>query len=1034
MTIRERLQKSCKTLARAAWRLGLTALLSSGMPLEGAAAKDEAGWMRQADSVFRPVAPDIDLPDVLIPNAFAEDSRGFLWIGEQSGLHRWDGYTLKNYLPDRIHAGSMKDVFVECLHRDARGTLWIGTAAGGLGRYDPANGTVKPVLPHAFTNDMRHIWSIDADGVGGLWLATGAGLFHLNAEATSLARPFQDPAAEPLLRNQAALAVLRDRNGVLWVGTQGGLLHGTASNTRFLALELPTRKGGPVAVSHLMQDSAGRIWAGTRQNGAYLIAPDQLHAQPVAATVPQDPATVATEINALLEVSPGQVWIGTYGNGIYEVSGGDTLNGRWIHHRPDVAASLPSDSVQALYRDRSGLVWVGSEGGLSQFTPDSGAIESFFGDPNRKDGLAAENVMAVLAMPDGSLWAGSQGKGYDVLQDTGTVTGQLSGRRVFSMVAAPQGGVLVGTDGGLFWADANGHPRTELAIPGNDGVEDVRALRVLNGTIWLGGRDDGLWLLTMAPDGRLSLKRHFDGGQIGGGGVRVIEPAPDGRVAVGADDGFSLIDPATGAIERVLNDPANPASLSAGRVVSFLTDRFGRLWVGDDESGIDVLEGRDAQGHPVFRHVGLSDGLPNADINKMLADRAGRIWVSTDNGLAVVDPGDLSVKPLRRADGVAIKGYWNNAGDATEDGALVFGGIGGITVVRPDAILPWHYQPPVSITNVKLGGKEVDLPLSGDGSGTQWLLVPPLTTALAVEFAALDYSAPERNRYRYRLDGFDSGWTETDALHRVASYTNLPPGDYTLHLGGSNRDGIWAPRETLLHIRVLPAWYQATWFRALAGGSLATLLLAAIYAWSYVVRRRQHDLERQVAERTAELSASQKQLHQFAYFDSLTALQNRRAFIENFRSMIETSSAADRQFALMLIDLDNFKQVNDAFGHDTGDALLVQAAGRLRDAVREDDFLARLGGDEFAVLLANVHDREIIERLCTRVVDALAAPITINGHSLQAGASVGVALFPDHGRTQEDLYRHVDQALYEAKRAGRGAWRWYGSGRIRVAR
>jgi diguanylate cyclase (GGDEF)-like protein len=136
----------------------------------------------------------------------------------------------------------------------------------------------------------------------------------------------------------------------------------------------------------------------------------------------------------------------------------------------------------------------------------------------------------------------------------------------------------------------------------------------------------------------------------------------------------------------------------------------------------------------------------------------------------------------------------------------------------------------------------------------------------------------------------------------------------------------------------------------------------------------------------------------------------------------------------MLIDLDNFKQVNDAFGHDTGDALLVQAAGRLRDAVREDDFLARLGGDEFAVLLANVHDREIIERLCTRVVDALAAPITINGHSLQAGASVGVALFPDHGRTQEDLYRHVDQALYEAKRAGRGAWRWYGSGRIRVAR
>ncbi len=1031
--LRAGLRALCDPLARVAWLC-----LCIAWPAETAAAHGEAGWLREAESIFRPVAQDIDLPDVLIPDAIVEDAKGFIWVGEESGLHRWDGYSLKTYVPDRVHADAMQDVYIQCLHRDTRGALWIGTVSGGLGRYDSARDSFRPVLPKTFTGDMRHIWAIDDDGAGGLWLGTGAGLFHLNADATALSRPFQDAqgASGPL--SEAVLSVLRDTAGVLWIGTKSGLLRGAASNARFVPVQFPTPAGRPVTVSHLMQDSAGRIWAGTYQHGAYVIGANQRQAQLVAATAPQDQGSVATEITALLEVAPGQVWIGTYSRGIFEVNGGDTLHGRWLHHRPDIPYSLPSESVQSLYRDSAGLVWVGTEGGLSQFSPQSQAIETIFGEPGRKDGLTADNVMAVLAMPDGSLWAGSQGKGYDILQDSGAVTGILPGRRVFSMVAAPagsgHGGVLVGTDGGLYWADAQGRPKTMLDIPGRPGVEDIRALCVLNGDIWLGGRDDGVWLLTMAPNGHLSVKRHIDSDRIGGGTVRAIAQAPDGRVAVGADDGFSLIDPATGAIERIQNDPGDPASFSAGRAISFLTDRTGRLWVGTDESGINVLQGRDARGHLVFHHIGLADGLPNVDINKMLTDHAGRVWVSTDNGIAVVDPGDFSVQALRRADGVAIKGYWNGAGDIMADGALVFGGMGGITVIRPDAILPWRYRPPVVITNMRLGGKDIDLPTSGDTPAALSLLVPPQRNGLAVEFASLDFSAPERNRYRYRLEGFDQGWTETDARHRVASYTNLPPGDYTLRLGGSNRDGLWAAREALLHIRVLPAWYQAMWFKALAGGTLAALLFAAAYAWSYVVRRRQHDLERQVAERTAELSASQQQLHQFAYFDSLTALQNRRAFIENFRRMIEDNSAAGAQFALMLIDLDNFKEVNDAFGHDTGDALLVQAAGRLRDALREDDFLARLGGDEFAVLLPNVHDRETVEGLCNRVVDALRAPMTINGHAMQPGASVGVALFPEHGRTQEDLYRHVDQALYDVKRGGRGAWRWYGSGRLRVAR
>lgn len=1017
--MRQRPQLWCK---RGSVRLCLALALL--WPVHAALGAEAAGWLQQAARIFRPVGQDADLPFALIPEALAEDSQGFLWLGSESGLVRWDGYAMRVFASDRTQADAMRNDSVQCIHRDAAGRLFVGTETGGLAIFDAGRETFRTVLGGQLTGAARHVWSIDDDGAGGLFLGTAGGLFRMNADATAVTRvPVGGAPDEPVL------AVLRDRQGSLWVGTRQGLARGVAGTERFEPVELMPGAAEPVSVSRLLQDSAGRIWAGSRQHGAFMIEAGGRTARSVAATAAAG-QTVATEITGLLEVSPGLVWLGTYGQGIYEVAAGDVEHGRWIHHRTDVPFSLPSESVQSLFRDRSGLVWVGTSEGLSQFAPDQEAVQTVFGDPGRTDGLTAENVMSVLARADGGLWVGSQGTGYDVLWSGGGArTGNLPGRRVFALAAAPAGGVLAGTDGGLYWADPQGQPKGQCAIPGYPGVADVRAMAVLNGAIWLGTRETGLWQLAITPDGRLSLLWHLDGSKIGGNRVMAIAPAPDGRVAVGLEDGFDLVDPATGAVEQVHYDPADPASLGTGNVVSFATDRSGRLWVGTSESGISVMETDTL--HPRFRHVGTAEGLPNADINRMLPGPEGRIWASTDNGIAVIDPADLTVRALRRADGVAIKGYWTGAGDRTADGALIFGGVGGMTVVRPELIHPWRYRPPVVVTGVRLGGKPV--PFRADGAsgadaGPPGLVVPPGVNSLAVEFVALDYSAPERNRYRYRLDGFDPGWIEADAAHRVATYTNLPPGDFTLRLAGSNRDGIWTDRETVFLVRVLPAWYQALWFRVAAGGLAGLLVCVSAFAWSFVVRRRQHELERQVAERTAELSASQQQLHQYAYFDTLTGLQNRRAFNEQFRTMLEQAGRAPCQFALLLIDLDNFKHVNDLFGHDSGDALLVQAAWRLREAVREDDFLARLGGDEFAVLVPNIRDLETVEKICGRVVEALCTPAIINGMTVAGGASLGAGVFPDHGAAQEDLYRHVDQALYEAKRAGRGTWQWYGAG------
>src|SRR5262249_16392145 len=338
------------------------------------------------------------------------------------------------------------------------------------------------------------------------------------------------------------------------------------------------------------------------------------------------------------------------------------------------------------------------------------------------------------------------------------------------------------------------------------------------------------------------------------------------------------IDLKTHAVEQIFPDPADPGALAAGYITSLLTDIRGRLWIATFGGGVNILESRDAAGKPRFRRLGVAQGLNNDNANKLLEDSKHDIWLSTDDGIASVDEQTLGIRSLRRAEGVAISGYWVGAGAATAEGEMLFGGIGGLTVVRPNRLTHWGYQPPIAIPETRIGGKPAADGLAARSELSNPLKIQPTANSIAVEFAALDYSAPERNRYAYRLDGFDSAWIDTEAAHRVAAYTNLPPGEYTLHLRGSNRDGIWSESSLSVPIRVLPDWYQTTLFRVALALAAIVLVAALVQGRTVYLRRSQRDLERQVVERTAELRESQRQLEQIAYYDTLTALPNRRMF------------------------------------------------------------------------------------------------------------------------------------------------------------
>src|SRR6185312_1292621 len=203
------------------------------------------------------------------------------------------------------------------------------------------------------------------------------------------------------------------------------------------------------------------------------------------------------------------------------------------------------------------------------------------------------------------------------------------------------------------------------------------------------------------------------------------------------------------------------------------------------------------------------------------------------------------------------------------------------------------------------------------------------------------------------------------------------------------------------------------------------LIALIVQVRTLYLRRARRELERQVVERTAELRESQRQLRQIAYCDTLTALPNRRMFMEEFRELLVLAGLQSGRFALLLIDLDRLKHINDTLGHDVGDALLIEAAIRLQAAVRKSDCVARLGGDEYAVLLTQDPAATDIEAVCKRIVDNFALEVVVNGAAVKTSPSIGVAVFPEHGTAQDRLYKSADLALYEAKRMGGNRWCWY---------
>ncbi|OYQ36268.1 hypothetical protein CHU95_05660 [Niveispirillum lacus] len=961
--------------------------------------------------------------------ALAQDQTGFIWIGTLGGLNRFDGYATRTFEHDPNDPGSLPNGFVRTLLPASDGGMWLGTHTAGVAYYDPrsdrftALGSGPDGLGHV------QVYALAPDGEDGVWVANVAGLDHVGRDLRVRERVRSGEKGFPA---GYVFAIFRDRAGTLWAGTEKAVVRRPAGADRWQTLGTGDADSAQALATgswSFFEDPAGRMWIGTNGGGIVSVAPGEDKARSHTALTGSDTPLGRATVRGMVEARPGVLWISLFGGGVVEYDiGQDRI--RLFRADPNVPGALKGNFTRGIIKDRGGVVWVATNMGVAWHNSVPSGIASIALGQSR--GFSARDAWSLWTAPDGGLWLGMDDGGLDRLDlSSGHITpfgrnaaarSALVGTPVYAIRGTEKGEVWVGSAGLSRLRPAAGERTPQpFPLPGTKG-RDITTMRVGGDHLWIGtyygllrqSLSDGQTTSFTADPARPDSLSNNE--------VWAILPRSDGTAWVGTANGLNLLQP-DGTFRRFHREVNRPGSLPHDYVAALTLDSRGRLWLGTTGGGVALMVREPTEDQPpVFRTVTRQHGLPSNTIASLLPGSDGRIWVSTDNGLAAIDPDDFSVSLLDRGVAETITSYLPGSATTLPDGGLVFGGSNGITLVQPQRIRAHAYLDALAVTRVVAGGQPVNASALNVPDTPAKVHLPPGNRRLTVEFALLDYAVTDNVRYLYRLDGFDTDWTAPEGEHRVAAYTNLPPGRYSLSLRALAPDGV-VVAERSISIFVPYLWHEWGWVRflglavALSAGAGIVMMLERARIEKLSAAKR--ELEAKVEERTASLRDANDRLAELATRDPLTGIHNRRAFMERLDQEWSAALRHGQPFCVLMLDLDHFKEVNDTYGHLVGDTVLREVAERAQSALRDTDMLARYGGEEFVVLTSHT-DAAQAQVAAERIRIAVSqTPVMLDGVVIQVTVSIGVSQAAPHRETQTALFNRTDNAMYAAKAAGR---------------
>jgi diguanylate cyclase (GGDEF)-like protein len=989
-----------------------------------------------------------------------QDSRGFMWFGTEDGLNRYDGLAFKTYKYDPSDHSSLPHNMVWAIAEDGQGDLWVATEGGGLARWERAHDRFARVPVSSTPGLYGRIRTLLFTPDGVLWIGSkDAGLVRFQPGGGDLKTFRNDPADPTSLGHDGVYALAADGAGRLWVGTDGGLNRLDPATGRFERFRHDPAVPGSLSddrVRTLIVDRERRLWVGTFGGGLNRLDPSG----DVFRAYRNDPADATSlghdRVRALLEDVTGRLWIAT-DRGLDLL---DRQRATFQHHRNDATdpSSLGDDNVMSLFQDRGGVLWVGTRnGGAYKWNPATWSFGHHTRAASNPDGLADKTVTSFAEDRIGRIWIGTFGGLHVMDRQTGDVrrfvprSGTISDR-VMALATDPDGMLWIGTmDAGLSRLDpGTGALRTyryDPARPTSLSTDAIMSLMVDSvGDLWVGTFGGGLNRFDPSSGG-FTRYRHdpTDEQSLGADAVTAMAQDGSGAIWLGTDGGgLNLLDRTSGRFLRYRHDPADPTSLGANTVYALHLDGTGRLWVGTRGAGLASLEARSGNSAR-FKHVRQRDGLANDVIYSVLPDGDGYLWLSSNNGLTRFEPSTGRIKNYDISHGLQSNEYNLGAHFRSASGELFLGGVNGFNAFHPRRLVANTHVPPVVLTSFLKFNRPVDS--AGPLWGLKSIDLGYQDDVVTFEFAALDYAAPHRNRYAYKLEGFDPDWVDVGNERRV-TYTNLGAGNYRLRVKAANHDGVWNETGLDLPVRMEAApwlrWWAFVAYALALGGALYLFVRvqqAKVEREAEYAKRLEEDVQNRTLEleaRNSDLEDLNRKLAEASLTDSLTGLRNRRFLFEyvskdadlvrrRYIALKQGDEGRTFDLSFVMIDLDHFKAINDTCGHAAGDQVLLGVRAVLEKTCRTSDVLIRWGGDEF-LLVGRDNDSDQVGTLAERIraeVESTTFDIG-EGRVARITCSVGYACYP-FVRSEPELYGWedmlglADAALYAAKGL-RNAW------------
>ncbi len=802
-------------------------------------------------------------------NCIFQDSQGFLWFGTQDGLNKYDGYTFEIFKHNPLDTNSISHNWIWDVFEDRSGNLWIATWRG-LNKYNPSSGKISRFLPdennpHSINNyrptairqdksgnlwiatwggglnlynpidNSFHFFKFDAqndyslsnnfirtlftDDEGILWIGTWDGLCCVNPESLQAGVKFicylADPKDPHSLSGNKIVSIKSDERGNIWVGTMENGLNrfdlNTKKFTRFMHNPLNNGSISSNNISSIFKDGHGNLWIATQDIGLNRYLPSQNSFIHYTYDAGNEKGLSSNNLSALYEDKSGILWIGTVTNGLNKLNLKRKKFSLYSHSKNN-KHSLSGNLVRCFFNDQKGYIWIGTaENGLNRLDPSTGQFQHAQHDPNNLFSISHNNIQAIAADEYGNLWIGTFGGGvnrfetksgkFEHFKHDPTDDQSISSNYIEALLLDNQGSLWIGTsdkglDRYLIESKKFDHYKFDPGDPYSISTDYILSLfQDSKGTLWIGG-----W----------------------GGGLNQFN-AKNNRFI------------------RYIHNPSDPRSLCDNIVNSIYeshTNGKPILWIGTS-GGLSYMNLEEST-IGKFHHLFESDGLPNQHIYGILEDMRGNLWFSTNKGISKFTPFN-SFKNYGIEDGLPSDEFSGGAYYKSQDGKLYFGCPKGYITFNPDSIKDNNYIPPIVITSFKKFNKTVNM--EGHISKVVELYLSYNDYVFSFEFSALDYTAPSKNKYAYKMEGFDNDWIHTDFKRRYASYTNLDPGTYFFRVKGSNSDGIWNEKATSLKIIIAPPFWQTWWFRIIVG----TLLLCLVFlAHFYRVRHLQKSKIKQI--------------------------------------------------------------------------------------------------------------------------------------------------------------------------------------------